>query len=1109
MATSVLDSSALQFTSNGIAITAAIAATLNTLTFSSDAGNLFLNGLQNPTTNSGAATKSYVDNANTWKLPATVATTSNIDIATALVAGQSIDGVVLVTGDRVLLKDQTTASENGIYLAVASGAGIRSSDMAAGSAAAGIAVYITEGTVGDDSIYTCTTDAGSDVTGTDAIVFGGLSTDAIIAGDGLTNTDDTFSVNVDALTIELSGGNLQIVDAGVENVKLVNSDVTVTAGDGLQNGGAVALGAAVTVDVDATVIRTTGAQSIAGVKTFTDEISATAGLVAPAGQQLASGQLSLIHDTTNGIVTNAVGNLVCDNTSVTGKIIQRLGTDTVATGFEVQNNSGAPVFSTDALGAVFILESVNVGSLTLSGSSVTGLTTPSIGADATNKTYVDNLVANGISWKEPAVAASTANVAIATELTNADVIDGVTLATDDRVLLKNQTTTSENGIYIVAASGAASRSDDLATGFSAAGASIFVTNGTVGEDVGYTCSTNAPNDVVGTDDLTFTAFASGIVTGGDGLTKTGNVLSVNVDGATLEISGDNLRILDSGVTNTKLVNSSVTVTAGDGLSDGGAVALGAAVTVNVDATVVRTTAAQTIAGVKSFTSNIDAQAGISILDGQLLSIGTGDDFTISHDGTNTTQTSTTGDLITVNSNVTASNIERLGTTTSATSFVVQNSASAALFTVDGAGGVLAGGAITGGSISDGTATLSGGSLTSAVNVTGSGTITGGTITDGALSITGGNITGAVTVTASGTITGGTLTDGTLASTSGTVTGAVGITASGTVTGGTFTDGVASLNAGVLTGIVTPSADSDAANKAYVDTVANGLSWKGSAIAASTTNVALATDVDDGSILDGVTILTGERILLKNQTTETENGIWVVAASGAPSRPLDFDTGDSAAGSAAFVIAGTTNADRGYLCTTDSPSVIDTNDLHFTPFSGVSETLAGDGLTKTDNTISANTTVVRTSGAQSIADTKTFSDDMVISSSTEATTTTVAAVVVYGGIGVAKDARIGGDHYALTYNTTSDRNLKTNIVQLSNTLDTINQIESYEYDWKGRDGPRQLGVMAQQLEEIGLEHMVATDSRGVKSVNYNHLLPLCIGAIRELSSELEALKMKFV
>ena len=105
------------------------------------------------------------------------------------------------------------------------------------------------------------------------------------------------------------------------------------------------------------------------------------------------------------------------------------------------------------------------------------------------------------------------------------------------------------------------------------------------------------------------ANSSVTVTAGSALTGGGAValgasinLDVAVDGSTIEVSADALRVKDAGITNTKLANSSVTVTAGDGLASGGAVALGASVSLTVDSTVVRTTGAQSIGGVKTFTS---------------------------------------------------------------------------------------------------------------------------------------------------------------------------------------------------------------------------------------------------------------------------------------------------------------------------------------------------------------------------------------------------------------------------------------------------------------------------------------------------------------------------
>ncbi len=151
-------------------------------------------------------------------------------------------------------------------------------------------------------------------------------------------------------------------------------------------------------------------------------------------------------------------------------------------------------------------------------------------------------------------------------------------------------------------------------------------------------------------------------------------------------------------------------------------------------------------------------------------------------------------------------------------------------------------------------------------------------------------------------------------------------------------------------------------------------WKDAVRASSTSAVLLATDIDEGKTLDGYTLSSGDRILLKDQVDQKENGIWLVQASGAPVRPSDFQAGNNGASSAFFVQSGSTNGDKGFVCGTDPPSdVIDTNNLQFAQFSSGGETLAGDGLDKVGSTLSVDATVVRTTGIQSIAGSKTFTD----------------------------------------------------------------------------------------------------------------------------------------
>ena len=152
------------------------------------------------------------------------------------------------------------------------------------------------------------------------------------------------------------------------------------------------------------------------------------------------------------------------------------------------------------------------------------------------KEYADS-IKQSLDVKQSVRAATTANITIATALNNGDTIDGVTLATGDRVLVKDQSTGSENGIYVVGATPA--RADDADTSADVtAGMFVFVTEGTANGDNGFILTTN-DTITLGTTALTFTQFSgAGQITAGDGLTKSGNTLSVNADDDTIGISGD-------------------------------------------------------------------------------------------------------------------------------------------------------------------------------------------------------------------------------------------------------------------------------------------------------------------------------------------------------------------------------------------------------------------------------------------------------------------------------------------------------------------------------------------------------------------------------------------
>jgi hypothetical protein len=184
-------------------------------------------------------------------------------------------------------------------------------------------------------------------------------------------------------------------------------------------------------------------------------------------------------------------------------------------------------------------------------------------------------------------------------------------------------------------------------------------------------------------------------------------------------------------------------------------------------------------------------------------------------------------------------------------------------------------------------------------------------------------------------------------------------------GGTMTGAIA-MGTNKITGLGTPTDGTDAATKNYVDSAAQGIDWKASVRAATTAAVTLASDLENGDTLDGVTLATGDRVLVKNQSTGSENGIYVVKSSGAPDRSTDADTGaELTSNFAVFVEEGTVNADQGYTLTNNGSITIGTTALTFTQFTGLGQIIAGTGLDKTGNTLDIDSTVTTNDGTQTL------------------------------------------------------------------------------------------------------------------------------------------------
>lgn len=419
----------------------------------------------------------------------------------AIVGGEGIDTAITANTLTISAEDASTTNK-----------GVASFDTANFTVTAG-AVSAKTITLGSSTLA-----LGSTTTGLAGLSSLGVTGNATVGGTlnvtGATTLSSTLGVTGNTTlggTLGVTGATTLSSTLGVAGDFAVNTNkFTVAATSGNTSVGGT--------------LSVTGNSTLAGTLAVTNDLSVNTNkfnVAASTGNTSIAGTLGVTGAATLSSTLDVTGNLSVNSNKFT--VAAGSGNTAIAGTLAV---TGAATFSS---------------AVNMSGQKITNLAEPTADSDAATKYYVD-AARSGLDIKNSVKAATTGNIT----LSGTQVIDGVTLSVGDRVLVKDQSTASQNGIYVVAA-GAWSRSTDAdAPAELNPGTFVFVEQGTVNDNTGFVVVSDTVL-TIGTDDINWTLFStSGTLVAGAGLSKNGYTLEVNTAAnGGIEISADNLQLKSS------------------------------------------------------------------------------------------------------------------------------------------------------------------------------------------------------------------------------------------------------------------------------------------------------------------------------------------------------------------------------------------------------------------------------------------------------------------------------------------------------------------------------------------------------------------------------------